>query len=204
MEGLSCHFLLNRSGRCNVSSTDRILFELACQRDLVGGTRRRARRAGAGLHRLPHSFEHDPDDALQHSNGDYREKKIEDSTKHDGCRAVRNRVGAISILSEALNANGSANCTVSAIVDVAHLGSMDFQPDGELVGAVPTAVLATRTCVNGWADSTFTAPLFDFNGGTQIEEFNQSAPLALSNRFRRADPGRRLLVWRGGDHRVRS
>jgi uncharacterized delta-60 repeat protein len=89
----------------------------------------------------------------------------------------------------ALNANGSAYGTVSGIVAIAHEGSMDFQPNGELVGAVQqatqrdsetTAVLVTRTYANGSADSTFTAPLFDFNSGTEIEEFNQSSPLALS------------------------
>ncbi len=82
MEGLASHFLVNRSGRCDVSSTDRIFLQLACEWHLVRWTRRRALRGGTGLHRFRDSFKDDPDDALQHGNRHHREKKIEYSAKH--------------------------------------------------------------------------------------------------------------------------
>src|SRR5271156_1712160 len=44
MEGLASHFLLQGSGRCDVSSTDRIFLELTSERDLLGG-----RGAGPGV-----------------------------------------------------------------------------------------------------------------------------------------------------------
>lgn len=82
MEGLPSHLFLDGSGRCDISSTDRIFLELASERDLIRDARRCARSAGTGLHRLGNSSKDNPDDALQHGNHHHREKKIEDSAKH--------------------------------------------------------------------------------------------------------------------------
>jgi len=89
----------------------------------------------------------------------------------------------------ALDANGNALGTVSGIAAVAHVGSMDFQPNGELVSAIEqatqrdsetSAVLATRTYANGSVDASFSAPLFSFSSGVQFQEFSHSIPLAVS------------------------
>src|ERR1700728_3216349 len=82
VKGLAPHLFLDRSGGGDVGSTDRVFLQFASERDLVGGTRRSARRRRTGLHRLRDSFEDNPDDALQHGNHHNREKKIEDGAKH--------------------------------------------------------------------------------------------------------------------------
>src|SRR6202167_3153862 len=82
MEGLASHLFLNRGSRCDVSSTDRILFQLSSERDLLGGSRAGPLICGTGLQHLRDSFEDNPENALQHGNHYNREKKIEDGAKH--------------------------------------------------------------------------------------------------------------------------
>src|ERR1700733_3818274 len=82
MEGLASHLLLKGSGRCDVSSTDRIFLKLTSERDLLGGPRAGPWSMGTGVHHLRDSFQDNPDDALQHGDHHHCEKKIEDSAKH--------------------------------------------------------------------------------------------------------------------------